>query len=493
MEREWGTSAPAMAPGDGMAGAPPGLARLGSYVARLDRLVSEAREGTWDQAARSLSAVPPPDGVVSGHLLERKRRELLARFDRVRTEHLRVPVDIPGVWPELLQRCAELAGLPWGACAGCSRPARDDAGWLGFTAPHDRGEVLLDLAGGWLTLHGPPLFVQEAQRLVDRRLGCAPLALHVQWDQRRDWLEGGSLAQRVQLTNISGDTLVLAEIGSADPHALPESLARASLGRLSHDPSSDSFLYDPAATGSTPPCFYSVVLRPGQSRTLVWNLELGGGGDQWRSLQVRHARFDEAAFQKAAYVPGPRAGFGFPAAIPYQHPAPSTAGSAPDWGTVLLPEVPAGCWHTSTWAVPYFVAGRPFSLAAAQARLGRQAEGVHYSRWQQAWVLAEDGGTTLVGPGRIEHLPRIAPACYVVVDAGDQRVGLRVSPALVSRVRPALLGVPDWESHALGLAVHLPRSLLPTLWNLVDSLALRLMVGRDLLGRPILALVEAEG
>jgi hypothetical protein len=478
---------------------------VAGYVQRLDRIVSEAKEACWQEALRDLARVTPPDGVPLGHLLERKRRELLGRFDRLRTRHVKVDATDRQGWLRGLMACAELAGCHEVVVASASprveRPVPiggpwpsglaaelEQATWLGFAAPRDRGEAFLDLSTGCLTLAGTPLFVQEALRGLDRWCGQLPLDLHVPWDPRRDWLEGSSQALRVQLVNVTNDVLVVSELACPTTAGLSEHFKRSSLGRLRRSDASGGYAYEAAAAGVTEPVFFSVVLRRGQSRALAWSLPTGEGGDGWRRLEARVARVPAARFSHVAYLPGPRTGLGIPSAIPYMPVTPRDLEEPGDWSSVLIPEPETLPWTTQAWLLPVYVASRSFSLAQAMAMVGRQLPAVHYSRWQQAWVLADGRGTLLVGPDRIEPAPHIDPACYVVVDGQEQRVGLRVSERVMPQAREGLLAVQDWASHPLGLPVHVPRAALSMLWRLAARLNVRLGLTRDTLGRAILML-----
>ncbi|MEB3330269.1 MAG: hypothetical protein VKQ33_13655 [Candidatus Sericytochromatia bacterium] len=480
-------------------------AAIAGYVQRLDRILVEARELGCQEALRDMARVPPPDGVPVGHLLERKRRELLGRFDRLRTRHVQVEVTDRLTWFRALGACAELAGCIEVVLAGetPSLPRQlpvagpwppelptwlQAAAWLGFAAPHDRGEAFLDLATGWLTLAGPPMFVQEALRGLDRGCGHLPLDLHVPWDPRREWVEGSTQGLRIQLANLTDDVLIVSELACPGAAGLSEHLRRASLGRLGRSSTSGGYAYEAGAAGVTAPVFFSVVLRRGQTRALTWSLPTGEGGDGWRRLEARVARLSGADFCQRAYLPGPRAGLGSPAAIPYLPVTPRELEEAGDWSSVLIPEPEALPWTTQAWLLPVFVASRPFSLAQALGLIDKELPAVHYSRWQQAWVLADGHGTLLVAPDRVEAVPHVAPACYVVVDGPEQRVGLRVAERIVSRVREGLLAVQDWSSHPLGLPVHVPRAALPVLWRLAARMELRLTTTRDTLGRAILML-----
>ncbi|MEB3222025.1 MAG: hypothetical protein VKS61_08095 [Candidatus Sericytochromatia bacterium] len=502
---EWGGPAPREGVGGGRDREAPGRSALAGYVAQLDRIVGEAREPSWLEAARALARVPAPEGLLVGHVVERKRRELLGRFDRMRTRHVRVDVADRPAWLRGLQACAELAGCTELLLTGAGEARRcllqagrswqphapEPAAGLtgaGFAAPSDRGEAYLDLVTGWLTLAGPPMFVREALRNLDR-LDCQlPLDVHVPWDPRRDWLEGSPQGMRVQLTNLSQDILVVAEVGSPEPGALAEHLRRSSLGRLRHVEAEGCYEYEPAAPGVTAPVFHCVVLRPGQSRTVVWNLPAGEAGDGWRRFEVTLARLSPAQFATHAYMPAPRTGFGVPASIRYVRPTPDLQEEPGDWTSVLLPDAGRLPWQRSAWQLPVFVQPRAFSAAQARTLVSPELTPIHYSRWQQAWVLADGAGSVLAWQDRIERQPRVDPACYVVVDSQDQRLALQISGRALPQAREALVAVQDWASHGLGLPVHLPRAALPSLWRLAERHGLQLGVARDVLGRAILHL-----
>lgn len=482
------------------------------YVQRLDRLVADAREAQLDAALAALEHVDPPIGLPTGHLLERKRRELLARFDRTRHQVLRVQGGAFERWLDFFLTSAEMAGcdhveLRWARPPRRGRavdriPVEEGRAWrmrlsgtpldaiaaMAHVAPGDAGQAMLDAEGGWLTLYGPPFFATQSQRALDAATGQAPLALALTWDHAKEILEGAGLITRATITNVSDDVIVLDQLGTDLAYDASESFRRASMGALSHDPIEGSYVYDASAPTPTPAAFFTAVLRPGQTRTVMLTVKMLEGGDAWRELRVRYARFDEAAFAQAAFVPTAGRVEAFPPVVAYRRLAQTAEPRKADLTTVMLPDVPEAAWREATWAFPFHAARRRFSLAQAKQRVGGNAQPVHYSRWQQAWIMATPDGCAVVAPSRVTLYPRVDPACFVLIDDAEQRVPLRFAEAVLPVFRSLPLGISDWESHALGLSVSLPKLKLTSLFQEIDRLGCAMGIGRNLLGRPTIVI-----
>lgn len=483
-----------------------------AYVQRLDHLVAEARESAIDEALLALDRLDPPPGVPTGHLLERKRRELLGRFERVRHQILAVAGGSFDDWLAYFLASADMAGcdqleLRWRRAPRGQRaveriPVAEGRAWrerlagtpmsavsaLAHVAPGDQGQAMLDAEGGWLTLHGPPFFVTQSQKALDRAIGRAPVALTLNWDHAKEVLEGAGLATRLVVTNVSDDVIVLDAVGTDLPYDATESFRRASMGALTRDERADSYVYDASASTPTPAAFYTAALRPGQSRTIMLVVKMLEGGDAWREVRMRYARLTQDVFKRLAYIPAPGRADGFPPVIAYarldRHPDADKA----DLTTVLMPSIPEVHWRESAWAYPFHAARRRFSLAQARAKVGDDAQPVHYSRWQQAWIMATRDGCALVAPSRTTIYPRIDPGSFVLIDDAEQRVPLRFAENVLQTFRSLPLGITDWESHALGLSVSLPKLKLTSLFQEVDRLGCSMGVGRNLLGRPTLVI-----
>ena len=482
------------------------------YVQRLDRVVSEAREGQLDEALSALDHVDPPPGLATGHLLERKRRELLSRFERVRHQVLRVADGGFAPWLDFFLASAEMAGCdhvevrwrrpPWRGRAVDRIPISEGRAWrmrlsdtpfdaisaMAHVAPGDAGQAMLDAEGGWLTLYGPPFFATQSQRALDQATGQAPLAMTLVWDHAREVLEGAGLITRITVTNLSDDIVVIDQIGTDLPYDAPESYRRASMGALTHDAAAGAYVYDASAPTPTPAAFFTAVLRPGQARTVMLIVKMLEGGDIWREVRVRYARFAEAAFGHEAYVPTQGRIDAFPPVVSYRRLEQAADPRKADLTTVLLPEVPETAWREAAWAFPFHAARRRFSLAQARARIGGEAHPVHYSRWQQAWIMATPDGCAVVAPSRVTLYPRVDPACFVLIDDAEQRVPLRFAEAVLPVFRSLPLGISDWESHALGLSVSLPKLKLTSLFQEVDRLGCAMGLSRNLLGRPTIVI-----
>lgn len=482
------------------------------YVQRLDRVVAEAREAQLDEALLALEHLDPPPGLPTGHLLERKRRELLGRFDRVRHQIVRLEGGDFARWLDFFLTSAEMAGCdhvevrwrraPRGGRAVDRIPIAEGRAWrmrlsgtpldaisaMAHVAPGDGGQALLDAEGGWLTLYGPPFFATQSQRALDAATGRAPLAVALSWDHAKEVLEGAGLITRITITNVSDEILVLDQVGTDLPFDAPEAFRRASMGALIHDPVEGSYVYDASAPTPTPAAFFTGVLRPGQSRTVMLTVKMLEGGDAWREIRVRYARFEEAAFGQAAFVPTPGRYDAFPPVVAYRRLELSAEPRKADLTTVLLPEVADSAWREAAWAFPFHAARRRFSLAQARARVGGNAQPVHYSRWQQAWIMATPDGCAVVAPSRVTLYPRVDPACFVLIDDAEQRVPIRFAEAVLPVFRSLPLGIADWESHALGLSVSLPKLKLTSLFQEVDRLGCAMGVGRNLLGRPTIVI-----
>ncbi len=482
------------------------------YVQRLDRVVAEAREAQLEEALLALEHLDPPPGMATGHLLERKRRELLGRFERARHQIMRVEDGDFERWLDYFLTSAEMAGcdhveVRWRRPPRRGRavdriPIEEGRAWrmrlsgtpfdalsaMAHVAPGDGGQAMLDAEGGWLTLYGPPFFATQSQRALDAATGHSPLALALVWDHAKEVLEGAGLMTRVTITNISDDMLVLDHVATDLPYDAPESFRRASMGALTFEPGEGAYVYDASAPTPTPAAFFTAVLRPGQSRTVMLVVKMLEGGDAWREVHVHYARFDEATFAHEAFVPTPGRIDAFPPVVAYRRLKEAADPRKADLTTVLLPEVPESAWRDAAWAFPFHAARRRFSLAQARARVGGNAMPVHYSRWQQAWIMATPDGCAVVAPSRVTLYPRVDPACFVLIDDAEQRVPLRFAEAVLPVFRSLPLGISDWESHALGLSVSLPKLKLTSLFQEVDRLGCAMGIGRNLLGRPTIVI-----
>lgn len=482
------------------------------YVQRLDRIVAEARESQIDDALLALDHLEPPPGQATGHLLERKRRELLVRFDRARHQIMRVRGGGFERWLDYFLTSAEMAGcdhveLRWRRPPLRGRPVDripidEGRAWrmrlsgtpldalsaMAHVAPGDGGQAMLDAEGGWLTLYGSSFFTTQSQRALDAATGLAPLALTLVWDHAKEVLEGAGLISRITVTNVSDDILVLDQIATDLPYDAPECFRRASMGALALDPDEGAYIYDASAPTPTPAAFFTAVLRPGQSRTVMLVVKMLEGGDAWREVHVRYARLDEPTFAREAFVPTPGRLDSFPPVVAYRRLAEAADPRKADLTTVLLPELADDVWRDAAWAFPFHSARRRFSLAQARARVGGNATPVHYSRWQQAWIMATPDGCAVVAPSRVTLYPRVDPACFVLIDDAEQRVPLRFAEAVLPVFRSLPLGISDWESHALGLSVSLPKLKLTSLFQEVDRLGCAMGIGRNLLGRPTIVI-----
>jgi hypothetical protein len=482
------------------------------YVQQLDRVVAEAREAAIDDALAALEHVEPPRGLAVGHLLERKRRELLARFERARHQTMRVGGSRFGPWLDFFLTSAEMAGCdhvevrwrrpPRGARAVERIPVAEGRAWrmrlsgteladvsaIAHVAPGEAGQAMLDAEGGWLTLYGPSFFATQSQRALDAATHEAPLALSLVWDHAKEVLEGAGLVTRITVTNVSDDVLVLDQVATDLPYDAPEHFRRASMGALTFDEAEGAYVYDASAPQPTPAAFFTAVLRPGQTRTIMLVVKMLEGGDAWREIRVRYARFDEATFAREAFVPAPGRVDAFPPVVAYRRLGEQADPRQVDLTTVLLPGVPEAAWREAAWAFPFHAARRRFSLAQARARVGEDALPVHYSRWQQAWIMATQEGCAVVAPSRVTLYPRVDPSCFVLIDDAEQRVPIRFAEPVLPVFRSLPLGISDWESHALGLSVSLPKLKLTSLFQEVDRLGCAMGVGRNLLGRPTIVI-----
>ncbi|MDB5101200.1 MAG: hypothetical protein JWM80_5621 [Cyanobacteria bacterium RYN_339] len=484
------------------------LDNVHAYVVAMDRVLARAHEASPELALRQLEAIVPPAELPSGHLLERKRRELLERFNLARHQHLRLPDVGLDAWLAFMLAAAEMGGsagiaVDWAPTQdgpvrrelvpvehGSSfRRAQAvngrtlaDVRELSHVAPGGPSHAALDAATGWLTLAAPPWIFRQVLRELDRVTGAAPLDVALAYDPGREIQEGTGLAVRLAVRNVSDDVIVLEDVCTDHPYDPAESFTHVAMGRLAHDPSTDRYAYDAVAPGVTATAFRTAVLRPGEERVVVLTLKLLEGGECWRSFRLRYHRFDPAAFRHMAYVAMPGPSHVFPPQVSYGPIAALERPDAADTTTVILAGNPLP-GHALRWAYPFHVGRRAFSLAQARNRVPDGCEPVHYSRWQQAWVMRLAEGCALVSPSRVTLYPRVDPRAFILIDEAEQRVPVRFSEALLPVFRSLPLGVTDWESHGLGLSVSLPKLKLTSFFQEAERLGVALGLGENLLGR----------
>lgn len=477
-----------------------------AYVLALDRVLSRAQEGSYEAALRRLENVSQPPGVDIAHLLERKRRELRERFELARYQSLYLPGVSLDQWLAFFFAGAEMAGctgvsLTWheedrdvdehrvvapeeGRAYRRSVEGRllSDLHELGYASPCGHQHAALDVPGRWLTMGGDPWLFGQTLRVLDEVTGETPLDVALSYDAGREVQEGSFLSVRLVLRNRSNDVLVLEDLGTDHDYDPRETFATASLGRLAYDAERDCYEYDAVGEGATAAAFRTAVLQPGQERVVIATLGLLEGGECWRAFSLRYRRMPMATFREHAYVPVPGPSPSFPPRVTYAPLATLADARQVDLTTVLLAEHDAPL-HTMTWAYPFHVGRRAFSLAQARGRLPEGAVPVHYSRWQQAWVLRLAEGCALVSPSRVTLYPRVDPRAFILIDESEQRVPVRFSDSLLPVFRSLPLGVTDWESHALGLSVSLPKLKLTSFFQEVERLGVALDLSENLLGR----------
>lgn len=482
------------------------LDQVHAYVVALDRVLARSHELSPDVALRQLEAVTPPAALPVGHLLERKRRELLERCNLVRHQHLRLPGVGLDAWLAFMLAAAEMAGaaglaVDWAPTD--DGPIRRevvplDAGGpfrralaghalaelreLAYAVPGGPSHGAVDATTGWLTLAAPPWIYRQTLRELDRLTGAMPLDVALGYDPGREIQEGTGLAVRIAVRNVSSDVIVLEDVCTDHPYDPPESFTHVAMGRLAHDPATDRYAYDAVAPGVTATAFRTAILRPNEERVVVLTLKLLEGGECWRAFRLRYHRFELAAFRRAAYVAMPGPSHTFPPQVCYGPIAALDRPEAADTTTVIM-HGPLAEPQELRWAYPFHVGRRAFSLAQARNRVPDGCEPVHYSRWQQAWVMRLAEGCALVSPSRVTLYPRVDPQAFILIDETEQRVPVRFAEQLLPVFRSLPLGVTDWESHGLGLSVSLPKLKLTSFFQEAERLGVSLGLGQNLLGR----------
>jgi hypothetical protein len=285
--------------------------------------------------------------------------------------------------------------------------------------------------------------------------------------------------------------VVLESLSTDHPYDPPLGFSQAALGRLVHDEATDRYSYDALAPGATAGTFHTAVLLPGEERVQLLTLKLLEGGECWREVRLRYRRFSREGFRRQAYVPMQEVGEGFPPRLYYGAIAALQRPDDADLASVLLGgDLPAP--GELTWAFPFHVGRRAFSLAQARNRLPDGSEAVHYSRWQQAWVMRLEQGCALVSPSRITLYPTVDPRAFILIDEAEQRVPIRFADGLLPLFRSLPLGITDWESHALGLSVSLPKLKLTSFFQEAERLGVSLGLGENMLGRGTLVVGPRE-
>lgn len=484
---------------------------LHEYVTRLNAVIARAQENAIEPALQQLERVPRPghDEVAAATLLDRKRRELLEQFNVVRHEIAVLPGLGLDEWLGYFFTSAELSGSdavvvvwhepPEGFPPIMTVPLSQGAlyraslqelavplEWvreINHMAPNGRGHAALEVATQTLTLSGSPFFFEQSKRALDGFTHLAPLSCTFTYDRARDVQEGMLLAVKLNVRNLSQDFLVLEELSTDHTYDQHEVFRRPSLGKLVYDEGTDRFTYQSVAPGVTGTPFHTAVLRPGEERTTVVNLKMLDGGDSWRRFNLRYRRFAAQDFKRLAYVPMPKAMDQFPPNVVY---APMSEAANPDKVdllTIVLSPGADDAWHEASWYYPFHIGRRPFSLAQARKRLPDGGEPVHFSRWQQAWVLRTDSGCALVTQTRVTAYTRVEAEAFVLIDESEQRVPVRFEDGVLPLFKALPLGITDWESHGLGLSVSLPKHKLTTFFQELERLGCSLRLTRNLLGR----------
>jgi hypothetical protein len=484
---------------------------LHEYVTRLNAVIARAQESAIEHALQQLDRVPKPthDDVAVATLLDRKRRELLEQFNVVRHEIAAMPDLSLDDWLAFFFTSAELAGSdavtvvwnepPEGFPPVMAVPVGQGAlfrasmlelgislAWvreLNHLAPSGRGQAALEVSTGTLTTSGSPFFFEQSKRALDARTHGAPLACTFSYDRARDVQEGMLLAVKLNVRNLSNDFLVLEELLTDHSYDQREVFRRPSLGKLVYDEPSDRFTYQSVAPGVTGTPFHTAVLKPGEERSTVVSLKMLDGGDSWRRFRLRYRRFSPEDFKRMAYVPMPKAMDQFPPNVVYAPMAEAPQPDKVDLLTIVLSPSVDGPTDEASWYYPFHIGRRPFSLEQARKRLPDGGEPVHFSRWQQAWVLRTDGGCALVTQTRVTAYPRVEAEAFVLIDESEQRVPVRFDEAVLPAFKSQPLGITDWESHGLGLSVSLPKHKLTTFFQELERLGCTLKLTRNLLGR----------
>lgn len=481
------------------------------YALRLNQVIARAREDAPKAALDQLEQTPAPaiGGLEAIAMRDRKRLELLEHLKQVRQEVLLLPDLTLDAWLDFFFTSADMAASPsvhvgWAdppdgfAIAeqvsveqGAAFRERLRAGGatlhqlreLNHHSPGYRGQAALDAGCQCLTLCGHPFYFEQAKRALDRLSARSPLACTFSYDRTRDVQEGMLLAVRLTLRNLSTDYLVLDALQTDHATDAEERFSRPSLGQLSYEPGLDCFTYQAMAQGVTTTLFHTACLRPGEERMVSINLKMLSEGDSWREFLLRYRRFDEASFGAAAFVATPGPTDQFPPSVVYARlqdlPEPERA----DLATVLLHPAEAGVPETICWAMPFHIGRRAFPLSQARKRLSEPAEPVHFSRWQQAWVMRTADGCALVTQSRVTRYPRVDPECFVLIDEAEQRVPVRFADTLVPTYMALPLGIADWESHRMGLSVSLPKLKLTAFFQEVERLGCAIAVVQNMLGR----------
>lgn len=490
---------------------------LHAYAIQLDRLIARAPTMGYQAALHQAETLYRPRPEEAAELiLERKRRELKESLGLWRQAHFHLPGAEPArVGPALLET-AEMTGAsglsmqtdlwsaePWRVWPLDTPPealqqALAEAGpaltALSHVAPDGRAEAIYDVDHETLSLGAAPFAFEQSLRAIDAATGQLPLDVSLSYDRAREVLEGGSVIVRLTLKNMSSDCLVLESLRTDGPYDQPETFSRASLGALRYDAFRDRYVYGSAEAGAAPKPFHTAALRPGATHTVQLALKFLESGTVWREFSLKYRRLPLDRFMALAYVPVPLDNGQFPPEVAYQPMRDLPRPEAVDWGTFLLRQPERLTLHGlgAAWAFP--VGQRPFPLAKARSLAPQAGEAVHYSRWQQGWILRlGEKGTALVTPQRVTEYPQVSPECFVLVDESEQRVPLRFAEGQVSRFRPLALGINDWESHAMGLSVSLPKYKLGTFFAELARLRCRTEVTQNLLGSQSLWITpEAE-
>lgn len=484
---------------------------LHEYVTRLNAVIARAQEHAIDPALLQLERVPRPthDDLATATLLDRKRRELLEQFNVVRHEiavlaglgldewlgyfftsaELSGSPEVVVVWHEAPEGFPPIMGVPL-AQGALFRASLKELGvpleWvreLNHFAPSGRGQAALEVAMQTVTLTGSPFFFEQSKRALDTFTHHAPLSCTFTYDRARDVQEGMLLAVKLNVRNMSQDFLVLEDLATDHAYDQHEIFRRPSLGKLVYDEAGDRFTYQSVAPGVTGTPFHTAVLRPGEERTTVINLKMLDGGDSWRRFNLRYRRFSPEAFKRLAYVPLPKAMDQFPPNVVYAPMAEAPNPDKVDLLTIVLSPSADDPWLEASWYYPFHIGRRPFSLAQARRRVPEGGEPVHFSRWQQAWVLRTDGGCALVTQTRVTAYSRVEAEAFVLIDESEQRVPIRFEDDVLPAFKALPLGITDWESHGLGLSVSLPKHKLTTFFQDLERLGCSLRLTRNLLGR----------
>lgn len=479
---------------------------LHAYACQLDRLIVRAPTLGYQAAlhqAESLYRPQPED--AADRILERKQRELKESLGLWRQGLFHLPGVAPDALGLALLETAEMSGAPGVTLQtdlSCVEPWRvvplgvHKPEWrsllrelgpslvaLSHVDPGGHAEVIYDVANETLGLGALPFLYEQALRAVDGATGLLPLDLGMSYERSRDILEGGTVVVRLSIRNLSADCLVLEELASDGPYDGVERFSRPSLGALIYDAARDRYVYGASEGGASPQPFHTAALRPGQCHTVQLTLKFLEAGTRWRRFTLRYRRLSPERFARIAYVPVPLDNGQFPPEVAYQPLRSLPRPDSVDCGTFLLRTEADEPLRELGASWPFPVGMRPFPLARAREAAPEAGEAVHYSRWQQGWVLRlEEGGTALVTPQRVTAYPQVSPECFVLVDESEQRVPLRFAEGQLSRFRPLALGINDWESHAMGLSVSLPKYKLGTFFAELARLGCRADVTQNLLG-----------